>query len=54
MPKKPGLDPAQFGLFATPLEAIIAADAGVLHKVCHYFFLKRNKKEVQLIWMILA
>ena len=29
MPKKVGLDPAQFGLFATPLEAMIPADAEV-------------------------
>ena len=29
MPKKVGLDPAQFDLFATPLEAMIPADAEV-------------------------
>ena len=29
MPKKVGLDPTQFGLFATPLEAMIPADAEV-------------------------
>ncbi|MEM6770885.1 MAG: IS1182 family transposase [Bacteroidota bacterium] len=29
MPKKTGRDPAQFGLFATPLEAMIAPDAEV-------------------------
>ena len=29
MPKKIGLDPTQFGLFATPLEAMIPADAEV-------------------------
>ena len=29
MPRKIGLDPAQFGLFATPLEAMIPADAEV-------------------------
>ncbi len=29
MPRKTGRDPAQFGLFATPLEAMIAADAEV-------------------------
>ena len=29
MPKKIGRDPAQYGLFATPLEAMIAPDAEV-------------------------
>ena len=29
MPKKTGRDPAQYGLFATPLEAMIAPDAEV-------------------------